>query len=188
VIFGPQKMFRLDAQLVDLEYRNLYRIYSEGTRKESVIRAFHLLEPRKSGVYLDFGCGGEWSEAIELLRQEGWNIFGFEPNARNSSAHVFSTWAEVEARKFDGIYSHNVLEHLFDPIATNKRLGHLLAEGGRLVHATPCFEYRYEISRFHIFFFTGRSPQLLAEKSGMIIADWVRDGEFIACIMKASVS
>lgn len=184
VIFGPQKMFQLDDQMLDLEYRNLYRVYAEGDTTESTIRTFSLLAPQRNGRYLDFGCGGEWSAAIAKLRQKGWDIYGFEPSAANSSAHVFSTWAEVEALRFDGILSHNVLEHLFDPVGTTQRLSRLLQPGGKLVHATPCFEYLYEFTRFHVFFFTGRSPDILAERVGMRIIHWEREGEFIACVLQ----
>jgi 2-polyprenyl-3-methyl-5-hydroxy-6-metoxy-1,4-benzoquinol methylase len=184
-IFGPQKMLALDEEMVDLDYRNLYRIYSESATTDSIIRTFHLLAPRRDGIYLDFGCGGEWSEAIARLRSEGWNIYGFEPSATNSSEFVFSNWAEVEARRFDGILSHNVLEHLFDPIGTTRRLRDVLQPSGRLVHATPCFDYLYEFSHYHVFFFTGRSPEVLAERSGMAIREWVRDGEYIACVLEA---
>ena len=187
VTFGPQKMFRLDEEMVDLEYRNLYNVYSEGTSIDSIIRTFHLLSPHKQGTYLDFGCGGTWSAAIQQLRKDGWNIYGFEPSAKHASEYVFSSWEQIEGRTFDGIFSHNVLEHLFDPAGTTKRLGNLLTSGGRIVHATPCFEYRYEFSRFHIFFFTGRSPYVLADMANMSIVDWVRDGEFIACTMHRSV-
>ncbi|PWT92753.1 MAG: hypothetical protein C5B54_03035 [Acidobacteria bacterium] len=186
VIFGPQKMLQVDREMIDLEYRNLYRIYAEGENTESVIRTFMLLSPKKEGIYLDFGCGvrEQSSAPIEKLREQGWNVFGFEPTARNSSEQVFSTWQEVEERKFDGIMSHNVLEHLLDPVATTARLANILRPAGRLVHATPCFEYAYEFSRFHVFFFTGRSPEVLASKARVKIIDWVRDGQFIACILQ----
>lgn len=184
VIFGPHKMLRLDEQMVDLEYRNLYRMYAEGNTTESTIRTFHLLDPKREGKYLDFGCGGEWSEAVARLRQEGWDIVGFEPSARNSSGHVLSKWEEIEQQRFDGILSHNVVEHLFDPAGSTGRLAKLLAPDGRIVHATACFDYLYEYSRFHVFFFTGRSPEILAQKAGMKIVNWVRDGEYIACVME----
>ena len=29
----------------------------------------------------------------------------------------------------------------------------LLPTGGMMSHATPCFEYRFEFTRFHLFFF-----------------------------------
>lgn len=187
VIFGPQKMFSLDEEMLDLDYRNLYRIYSEGDTTDSAIRTFHLLKPIKTGVYLDFGCGGEWSEAIQRLRQEGWDIYGFEPSASHSSEFVFSNWSEIETKKFDGILSHNVLEHLFDPVETTRKLGELLLPGGRIVHSTPCFNYKYEFTRFHLFFFTGKSPEIFAQKSGMHISDWVRDGDFIACTLQKDI-
>lgn len=186
LVFGPQKMFELDTEMLDLEYRNLYRIYSEGDSTDSVIRTFHLLDPRPEGIYLDYGCGGEWSRAIEELRSKGWEIVGFEPSVERSTDHVLSDWADISERRFDGILTHNVLEHLFDPADTTRRLASLLAPGGRIVHATPCFEYCYEYSRFHVFFFLGRSAQLLAKLSGMSIVDRIHDGEFMACILQPS--
>jgi len=139
-------MLALDEEMLNLEYKNLYRIYSEGDSTESTIKTFHLLQPRRNGVYLDFGCGGEWSEAISRLRQDGWNIYGFEPSASHSSEFVFSSWEEIEHKQFDGIFSHNLLEHLFDPVAITRKLSHLLGPDGRIVHATPCFEYKYDYS------------------------------------------
>lgn len=184
VIFGPQKIFQLDSEMLDLDYRNLYEVYSEGNTTDSIIRTFHLLAPKKEGIYLDFGCGGTWSEAIMQLRQQGWNLYGFEPSVTHSSEFVFSKWEEIETMQFDGILTHNVLEHLLDPSGTTKRLGSLLSPDGRLIHTTACFEYRYEFSHYHVFFFTGRAPEVLAQQSGMRIIDWIRDGDFIACIMK----
>jgi len=186
VIFGPQKMMSLDDELLDLEYRVLYHVYSESDSTESAIRTFHLLEPKLGGLYLDFGCGGAWSGAIEALRADGWNIIGFEPSVKVGSEHVLSSWDEIGRLKFDGIISHNVLEHLFDPVETNRRLAALLNDGGKIIHATPCFDYKYEFSRFHVFFFTGKSPEVLAQKTGMKIDRWERDGDFVACIMSQS--
>lgn len=186
VIFGPQKYFKLDDEMLNLEYSNLYKIYSENDSTASTIRTFHLLKPKLEGIYLDFGCGGEWSEAISQLRQQGWNIYGFEPSASNSSEFVLSTWEEVEKMEFDGILSHNLLEHLLDPVGITKRLAKLLKSDGKIVHATSCFEYVYEYSRFHVFFFTGRSPEKLAALANMKIVDWVRDGEYIACTLQAN--
>lgn len=183
-IFGPHKMFALDDELLDLEYRNLYRVYSESDSTLSSTRAFALLKPSRDGAYLDFGCGGTWTAAIQTLRDQGWNLRGFEPSARHSSVDVLSRWAEIESLRFDGIYSHNVLEHLFDPVATTIRLRGLLNPGGRIVHVTPCFEYLYEYTRFHVFFFPGRAAEVLAARAGMRIVDRVRDGEFMACVLE----
>ena len=43
----------------------------------------------------------------------------------------------------------------------------LRGEDARMAHATGCFDYAYEYTRFHYFFFTGRSLALTAEKLGM---------------------
>ncbi|MDB5456096.1 MAG: methyltransferase [Caulobacter sp.] len=185
VIFGPRKMLDLDDEMVALEYRNLYRVYAEADSTEQIVRTFHLLDPRRDGVYLDFGCGGGWSDAIDQLRRDGWRVDGFEPSARNASPHVAARWDEIEARRYDGVFSHNVLEHLLDPIGTTARLAARLAPGGRLIHATPCFDYVYEYSHFHVFFFTGRSPEVLAARAGLKIVDWARDGLFQACVLEA---
>lgn len=184
VIFGPHKMLTLDDEMLQLEYKLLYSIYSEGNSTESVIRTFHLLNPTPNGIYLDYGCGGGWSEAIHELRMNGWNIYGYEPSVSSSSPYIFSNLEELPTMQFDGILTHNVLEHLFDPIAVTRKLGKLLADDGRLIHATPCFEYLYEFSRFHLYFFTGRSPEVLAKKSNLQIDRWERDGEFIGCVLK----
>jgi len=184
VIFGPTKMLALDDEMLQLEYSLLYSVYSEGDTTSSTIRAFHLLNPTPNGVYLDYGCGGGWSEAINQLRMDGWNIYGFEPSASSDSPFVFSRLDQIQGMQFDGILTHNVLEHLVDPIGVTRNLANMLTNDGCIVHATACFDYLYEVSRFHLFFFTGRSPEMLAKKSSMFIERWVRDGEFIACILR----
>ena len=50
VIFGPEKMFALDDEMLQLEYKLLYSIYSEGDSTASTIRAFHLLNPTPNGI------------------------------------------------------------------------------------------------------------------------------------------
>ena len=55
----------------------------------------------------------------------------------------------------------------------------LLRPGGRMSHATPCFEYRYQYTRFHLHFFAGRSRALLAQKAGLIFEEFLVDGDFM---------
>jgi len=58
---------------------------------------------------------------------------------------------------------------------------------GRMAHATPCFEYLYEYTRFHLFFFPGRSRFHLARNAGLKIDEFTQDGEFMNLILsKAS--
>ena len=66
--------------------------------------------------------------------------------------------------KFDGIITHNVLEHLFNPIETTDFLLSLLQTKGKLIHSTACFDYVYEITRFHAFFYTGDSVKYIVSQ------------------------
>ena len=85
---------------------------------------------------------------------------------------------------FDGIFSNNVLEHLANPIEEIKLMRKLLKPEGILLHATPCFEYLYEFTRFHLFFFLGRSREVLAEKTGMKLERYFSDGQFMYILLK----
>jgi len=190
VIFGPLKMLDLEPEMIDMDYRLHYSIFSEGDSTERIVRAFHLLRPRKDGLYLDYGCGVAHPNALKLLRDQGYSLIGFEPSLPQSSEFVFKSMHEISRYRFDGIFSHNVLEHLFDPVGITKSLSDLLTPGGLLVHATPCFEYLYEYTRFHVYFFTGGSLQYLASRSGMRVINLVKDTEsdFMAAVLDGSQS
>ena len=177
VIFGPQKVLELEDELLDMDYKLHYTIFSEGDSTDKIIRSFHLLCPRKDGLYLDYGCGVAYPKALQILREQGYSIIGFEPSLDHSSQYVFKSMTEFSELRFDGIMSHNVLEHLFDPIGTTKSLSDLLNPGGLLVHATPCFEYLFEFTRFHVYFFTGGSLQYLASRAGMKVVKLIKDSE-----------
>jgi len=38
-----------------------------------------------------------------------------------------------------------------------------------MIHSTPCYQYAYEYSRWHLYFFVGKSIDFLCEKSGLEI-------------------
>ena len=87
--------------------------------------------------------------------------------------------------RFDGLFSNNVLEHFREPAIELAYMRTLLKPGGLMAHATPCFEYRFEYTRFHLFFFLGRSRALLASQIGMSIKEYVTDGDFMCCLMES---
>jgi SAM-dependent methyltransferase len=168
VVFGPQKMLDLTPEELDAEYRELYSVYREEATEFSVLWTFSLLDPRPSGRYLDFGCGPD-PAPLRVLRSLGFDAGGFDPVAAPGDPIVATDWAALGERPFDGIITHNVLEHLVDPVATTRQLAGLLAPGGRLIHATECFDEVITDTRFHLWFFTGRSPAVLAERAGLQI-------------------
>jgi hypothetical protein len=166
VIFGTQRMLRLTPDELAREYRDVYSIFDEGSTTKDEVSAFQYLYPQRGRRYLNYGAG-KWSKAIEALRTHGFDIVGFD-RYEGAREHVISDEAALGRMRFDGIMSHNLLEHLVDPVAELRFMRSLLRdEHSRMVHATACFRYEIEYSRFHLFFFTGRSLEVIAARTGM---------------------
>ena len=184
VIFGSALMLSLSPEELSDEYERHYRIFSEGDSTEQELRAFYALQPERDKKYVNWGSGA-WSRSIEVLRADGWQVFGFEPHSSASGEGdaILHSLEELTALKPDGIYSNNVLEHLRHPIDELKTMSSLLPPGGLMSHATPCFEYRFEFTRFHLFFFLGRSRQFLADQAGLSVVDYVADGDFMNLVL-----
>lgn len=180
-IFGPVKYLETPQPLVAADYRLLYAHYSEGDSTEAEVRAFHALEPKPGGLYLNWGSGA-WSGTVDRLRGEGWDVWGYEPHApvmQDGGDHPFvvRNRGEVSAL-FDGIFSNNLIEHLFDPAEAFRDFGANLKPGGRMAHASPCYAYAFAFTRFHIFFPTGRAPERLGKRAGFPLTAGEDDGEF----------
>ena len=182
-VFGPLKMLDLTAAQLGMEYRALYTHYNEANSTESEIRAFRACEPHQGGAYLNWGCGA-WAETIDALRDEGHDVWGYEPVAQTDSPYVVASEAEISA-KFDGIFSNNVIEHFADPVEEFRRLHGHLKPGAVMVHASPCFELQYENTRFHLAFYLGRSAEVLAARSGFDVVGRIRDGEYMHVVFRA---
>jgi SAM-dependent methyltransferase len=181
-IFGPAKCLRASQGVLDADTALLYEAYSESDGTAHELRAFRLLDPKPGGLYLNWGSGA-WSRSIETLRGEGYDVWGFEPNVKPGSPFVARSRAEISAR-FDGIFSNNVLEHLSDPLAQFREFASLLKPGGRMAHATPCYEYFCAETRFHVFFPLGDAPQRLAARTGFDLVGAERDGDFDARVFQ----
>lgn len=184
LVFGPDKMFGLTPQELSQDYEWHYQAYQEGDSTAQEIRAFHAMNPVRDGCYLNYGAGA-WSRSVQILRLEGWQVHAYEPHASASAGGEYAIQGRtaLSAMHFDGIYSNNVLEHLRQPVQDLAFLRTLLKPGGCMAHATPCFEYLYEFTRFHLFFFLGRSHEVLAQRAGLTIRDYIQDGEFMCSIL-----
>lgn len=179
-VFGPLKYLQTPQPLVAADYRLLYEHYCEGDSTEAELRAFELLKPRRDGLYLNWGSGA-WSGTVDKLRAEGYDVWGFEPNAVTQSPFVVEHREGVSAR-FDGIFSNNVIEHFFDPAEMFRDMASLLKPRGTMVHASPCYAWSCAYTRFHVFFPVGDAPNALAKRTGFQLTQAIDDGEFRARI------
>lgn len=101
----------------------------------------------------------------------------------NDSDVVFHSRDQLGLERIDGIYSNNVLEHFRDPADELTFMASLLTPNSRMAHATPCYEYLYGFTRFHLAFYLGRSTRVLAEKAGLKISNVISDGEFRCALL-----
>lgn len=186
LIFGPEKMFVLNESELNKEYKWNYELYKETDCTELEIRAFMEMNPDKNAIYLNYGAG-EWSSTNEKLREMGYNVYSYEPHVPKSNNEYFiSDKEQLKKMKFDGIFSHDLLEHLRYPIDELKFMASILKENGIMNHVTACYEYMYEYTRFHLFFYLGKSKYILAEKAGLSIDTYTAEIEnkYYSCIFK----
>ena len=176
-VFGPQKYLDLDDGFVANDYRLLYSRYAESDSSEDEIRTFRSLKPEPGQLYLDWGCGGSWSPTVDRLRDEGQDVWGYEPSADAPGAFVVNRRGDVSAQ-FKGIFSNNVIEHFRDPITQFADFHAILREGGTMAHSSPCYELAYTNTRFHTLFLLGNSPHVLAERTGFTVVASEQDGEY----------
>jgi len=161
---------------LDALYGLLYSVYSEGTTIAWQEKAFYMLNPARSGVYLNYACG-EWISGLQRLRSIGWNVWGYEPHLNagrcppDPSLGLVDRIEATGTAVFDGIFTHNFLEHPQDPRAFFSELRALLKPGGLVAHSTPCFELRFDGSPFHLYFFVGRSFEALCRATGFTVLE-----------------
>jgi SAM-dependent methyltransferase len=185
-VFGPLKYLQTPDDVIAADYRLLYSYYTEADSTDDEIRAFELLGPRPDGLYLNWGSGA-WSRSVEALRERGYDVWGYEPNATTESPYIVGNREEISAR-FDGIFSNNVIEHLLSPAEQFLDFHRILKPGGRMVHASPCYQWSYAFTRFHVFFPLGRAPEALAARTGFSISRSVDGDPFRAMVFERDQS
>ena len=182
-IYGPSKYLDLPAELVAADYALLYADYDEGDSTVNELRAFRSLNPSSGRLYLNWGCG-RWSRAVEIARTEGFDVWGYEPVVSPAERSFIVSRKEVITTGFAGIFSNNVIEHLLRPVDEFRYFHRIMAPGGLMAHASPCYQDRYEFSRFHVVFLLGDAPHVLAERSGFRVIHFEEDGEFRNCVFE----
>ncbi len=110
--------------------------------------------PAESKRILDFGCGNG-ALLLRLMRDKQCSeLYGVELNKPESALvknaatklwhiNIENDFAPFEPYKgyFNYIILHDVVEHLYDPWHTLPKIRSLLADGGKILLATPNFQY-----------------------------------------------
>ena len=169
-IFGPLKMLAMTPQELAAEYVRHYALFSEGDSSFFERAAFHQIDRGKDKIYLNWG-GGCWSPTLNQLRAEGYTVYNYEPfSCHTQDPFLISDVEHLKTMRFDGIFSNNLLEHLPDPVEELRFMKTLLKDRDSLIlHSTPCFEYAYEYTRFHLIFFTDNALEYLADSTGFSV-------------------
>lgn len=160
LVFGPLQMINLSKNDLKAAYEKMWQEgYREADSSDCEIRALKLLNPSPSGMYLNWGAGE--STAAAKAKEIGFNLINYDP-----FINVSLSLDKVDV-KYDGIISNNVIEHLQDPIDEFLKMKSLLKPGAKMIHMTDCYLYRVEYTKFHLFFFVGRSLKALCNRTGL---------------------
>lgn len=164
VIFGTQEMLNISSSSLEEMYSRLYRSGWEEIDPTNIdldlISSFSNKETR---TCLNWGAGAK-SKVVERAKLFGVDVVNYEPY-NNLATNVQTNLSDLQ--KFDMIISNNVIEHLQNPILDFLNMKKHINNNGYMVHKTACYKYQYEWTEFHLFFFLGRSPYVLAEKTGL---------------------
>jgi SAM-dependent methyltransferase len=181
LIFGPSSMLQMTESDLQKEYFEHYQVYSEGDSTELEMMAFNALKPDKKKLYLNYGSG-TWSDTSRILNSQGFQVMNFEPNCQITDSFTISSYDDLKSYHFDGIFSNNVLEHFRFPIQELNIMNNILKKGGKISHATPCYEYLYEYTRFHLFFYLGNSKELIFRNAKFKNINYFTKGETFKCV------
>lgn len=170
-VFGPLKMSTMTQGELEQDYCRCYMAYTWNiSRQELVTAESTVTDPKK--VYLNYGSGADPENGTAaIMRRKGYQVYAYEPYAaggKNLPEWLITSEERLREMRFDAIYSNDLLEHLQDPAETLLFMKSLLKDKDSFMeHSTSCYEYRQEFTRFHLFFFTGRSLDVLCGRTGL---------------------
>jgi 2-polyprenyl-3-methyl-5-hydroxy-6-metoxy-1,4-benzoquinol methylase len=133
---GCDSLHTLETVDLDEYYRAAYDFDGAGLNwmVRKLLRG-HIIRLERSGLekehsILDFGCGS--GRFLELLREHGYqNVHGYDahsPKFRDPS---------LLERRYDVVFSQDVVEHAVDPWEMLRTMDRLVAPGGLVVIGTP---------------------------------------------------
>lgn len=117
-------------------------------KRERIFDIIRSLDLPKTGKALDFGCGrGGITDIIRRALPPGWNVYGTEisaiavEDARKSYPECTFFQAndrESLKKRCDFIFTHHVLEHVYDLPVVLDEINGLLKDKAGILHILPC--------------------------------------------------
>jgi len=170
VIYGDLQIINLSKQLLTEEYKNLYKSYKEADNTLFEIELFHSLKPNKTKIYMNWGSGT--NTTIAKMQEMGYNLLGYDI-ATQKIENIHNDINEIKDNSLSGIISNNYIEHMQDPIEEFSLMNSKMKQNSIMIHATPCWKYCFERTKYHLFYLENKSLNVLCEKTGFeIIEDY----------------
>jgi SAM-dependent methyltransferase len=165
VIFGPEEILNESKELLKKRYQILYNSgWKETDSTESELDIIKKLNLKNGQRCLNWG-GGSVTNTVYKAKELGIILDcyePFDPYAKNAITNLDGT------ERYDAIISNNLMEHLQDPVSELILMSKHLQDDGVMIHKTPCWEYVYEWTEYHLFFFLGKSPEIMAQQAGLM--------------------
>lgn len=126
--------------------RNLFEKVYQLVKKKTLNDKIGWIKSKHSNIQkiLDIGCGT--GDFLFRANQEGWKVFGFEPNekakaiSKSKNINLIDDLDSFEKHTFDVITMWHVLEHVPDLDKQIKQIKSLLKPNGILIIAVPNFK------------------------------------------------
>ena len=160
VIFGTEDMINMSEEDLGAAYEKLYKSgHKESSATARQLNILKYLSPKPSGQYLNWGSGQS------ALVKPGITVSNYDPYIVGNEPILND---KLDLQVYDGIMSCNFIEHLQDPVEVLKNMLNYLKPAGVMAHGTPCYRYKYEYTKFHLYFFLGKSVDIMAARAGLI--------------------
>jgi SAM-dependent methyltransferase len=163
-IFGDLRFLMLDQSEISNDYEDLYSYYNETNTTKYIDVVFEDLPnylKDTSKTYIDYACG-KWNLFIPNLKERGYNIIGYDKYVKDTDNIV--TNILPDNTKFDILINNNYIEHIINPLDEIYKIKSLVKTGGYIIFVTSCFEYVYENTHYHTFFFSDKSLDIICKK------------------------
>ena len=161
VIFGDLRFLMLSPSEIADDYMDLYSTISEADTTSFILDIVNTVGLKQSEKILDYACGA-WNKHIQVLQSQGYDIIGYDPFVGSQRM------LPPKEDSYDIVMCNNYIEHVIDPIEDLRKMVKLIKPGGRWIVSTSCFEYAFEFTHYHTYFFVSEeSIRQLEDKLGI---------------------